>query len=85
MTLYSVYVGIFAGVNVKTGEVFPSSFTHKGPGEELRSARTFTGEQVIYNNKFELETNSTPVTQSQQIIIISIIIFYDSLYNHIFF
>ncbi|KAM8878396.1 protein N-terminal asparagine amidohydrolase [Spinachia spinachia] len=34
------------GVNVKTGEVFPSSFTHKGPAEELRSARTFTGGQM---------------------------------------
>ncbi|XP_029360877.1 protein N-terminal asparagine amidohydrolase [Echeneis naucrates] len=35
------------GVNVKTGDVFPSSFTHKGPAEELRSARTFTGEQMV--------------------------------------
>ncbi|XP_068177784.1 protein N-terminal asparagine amidohydrolase isoform X2 [Antennarius striatus] len=35
------------GVNVKTGDVFPSSFTYKGPGEELRSARTFTGGQMI--------------------------------------
>ncbi|XP_041838559.1 protein N-terminal asparagine amidohydrolase isoform X2 [Melanotaenia boesemani] len=31
------------GVNVKTGDVFPASFTHRGPAEELRSARTFTG------------------------------------------
>ncbi|KAG7214526.1 hypothetical protein INR49_023041 [Caranx melampygus] len=40
------------GVNVKTGEVFPSSFTHKGPAEELRAARTFTGEQMaeIYDS-----------------------------------
>lgn len=40
------------GVNVKTGEVFPSSFTHKGPAEELRSARTFTGGQMadIYDS-----------------------------------
>lgn len=35
------------GVNVKTGEVFPSSFSHKGPAEELRSARTFTGGQMV--------------------------------------
>ncbi|KAK7913559.1 hypothetical protein WMY93_013770 [Mugilogobius chulae] len=34
------------GVNVKTGDVFPSSFTCKGPAEELRSARTFTGGPV---------------------------------------
>ncbi|XP_038550480.1 protein N-terminal asparagine amidohydrolase isoform X1 [Micropterus salmoides] len=40
------------GVNVKTGEVFPSSFPHKGPAEELRSARTFTGGQMadIYDS-----------------------------------
>ncbi|XP_059191349.1 protein N-terminal asparagine amidohydrolase [Centropristis striata] len=40
------------GVNVKTGEVFPSSFTHKGPAERLRSARTFTGGQMadIYDS-----------------------------------
>ncbi|XP_026158650.1 protein N-terminal asparagine amidohydrolase [Mastacembelus armatus] len=40
------------GVNVKTGDVFPASFTHKGPAEELRSARTFTGGQMadIYDS-----------------------------------
>ncbi|KAI3352825.1 hypothetical protein L3Q82_019403 [Scortum barcoo] len=40
------------GVNVKTGELFPSSFTYKGPAEELRSARTFTGGQMadIYDS-----------------------------------
>ncbi|XP_056265851.1 protein N-terminal asparagine amidohydrolase [Pseudoliparis swirei] len=40
------------GVNVKTGEVFPSSFTYKGPAEELRSARTFTGGEMadIYDS-----------------------------------
>ncbi|XP_022061012.1 protein N-terminal asparagine amidohydrolase [Acanthochromis polyacanthus] len=40
------------GVNVKTGEVFPASFTYKGPAEELRSARTFTGGQMadIYDS-----------------------------------
>uniref|UniRef100_A0A8D3BU06 N-terminal asparagine amidohydrolase n=1 Tax=Scophthalmus maximus TaxID=52904 RepID=A0A8D3BU06_SCOMX len=35
------------GVNVKTGDVFPSSFIHKGPAEQLRSARTFTGGQYL--------------------------------------
>ncbi|XP_034543111.1 protein N-terminal asparagine amidohydrolase [Notolabrus celidotus] len=40
------------GVNVKTGDVFPSSFPHKGPAEQLRSARTFTGGQMadIYDS-----------------------------------
>ncbi|CAN9509844.1 unnamed protein product [Ophioblennius macclurei] len=40
------------GVNVKTGEVFPASFTHKGPAEMLRSARTFTGGEMaeIYDS-----------------------------------
>ncbi|XP_062304477.1 protein N-terminal asparagine amidohydrolase [Osmerus eperlanus] len=40
------------GVNVKTGEVFPASFPYKGPAEELRSARTFTGGQMadIYDS-----------------------------------
>lgn len=40
------------GVNVKTGDVFPSSFARKGPAEELRSARTFTGGQMadIYDS-----------------------------------
>lgn len=40
------------GVNVKTGDVFPSSFPCKGPAEELRSARTFTGGQMadIYDS-----------------------------------
>uniref|UniRef100_A0A8C7MCB9 Protein N-terminal asparagine amidohydrolase-like n=1 Tax=Oncorhynchus kisutch TaxID=8019 RepID=A0A8C7MCB9_ONCKI len=35
------------GINIKTGEVFPASFPHKGPAEELRSARTFTGGQYL--------------------------------------
>ncbi|CAJ1053820.1 protein N-terminal asparagine amidohydrolase [Xyrichtys novacula] len=40
------------GVNVKTGDVFPSSFPYKGPAEQLRSARTFTGGQMadIYDS-----------------------------------
>ncbi|KAM4603832.1 protein N-terminal asparagine amidohydrolase [Polymixia lowei] len=40
------------GVNVKTGDVFPALFTHKGPAEDLRSARTFTGGQMadIYDS-----------------------------------
>ncbi|KAG9334979.1 hypothetical protein JZ751_006202 [Albula glossodonta] len=35
------------GVNVKTGEVFPASLPTRGPAEELRSARTFTGGQMV--------------------------------------
>ncbi|KAM3623249.1 uncharacterized protein V6R79_008978 [Siganus canaliculatus] len=35
------------GVNVKTGDVFPASFSHKGPAEKLRCARTFTGGQMV--------------------------------------
>lgn len=35
------------GVNVKTGDVFPASFPNRGPAEELRSARTFTGGQMV--------------------------------------
>ncbi|XP_054634459.1 protein N-terminal asparagine amidohydrolase [Dunckerocampus dactyliophorus] len=35
------------GINVKTGEVFPAAFPYKGPVEELRSARTFTGGQMV--------------------------------------
>lgn len=38
------------GVNVKTGDVFPASFPHKGPAGELRSARTFTGGQVEHSS-----------------------------------
>ncbi|XP_061685357.1 protein N-terminal asparagine amidohydrolase [Syngnathoides biaculeatus] len=34
-------------VNVKTGKVFPATFPYKGPAEELRSARTFTGGQMV--------------------------------------
>ncbi|XP_061888934.1 protein N-terminal asparagine amidohydrolase [Entelurus aequoreus] len=35
------------GINVKTGKVFPAAFPCKGPGEKLRSARTFTGGQMV--------------------------------------
>ncbi|XP_018596186.2 protein N-terminal asparagine amidohydrolase [Scleropages formosus] len=35
------------GVNVKTGDVFPASFPCREPAEDLRSARTFTGGQMI--------------------------------------
>ncbi|XP_061625712.1 protein N-terminal asparagine amidohydrolase [Phyllopteryx taeniolatus] len=34
-------------VNVKTGKVFPANFPYKGPAEALRSARTFTGGQMV--------------------------------------
>ncbi|XP_066545434.1 protein N-terminal asparagine amidohydrolase [Amia ocellicauda] len=44
------------GINVKSGEVFPGSFPSRGPAEELRSARTFTGGQManIYDSSKEL-------------------------------
>uniref|UniRef100_A0A672HXY0 Protein N-terminal asparagine amidohydrolase-like n=1 Tax=Salarias fasciatus TaxID=181472 RepID=A0A672HXY0_SALFA len=35
------------GVKVETGEVFPASFTFKGPAENLRSARTFTKGEMV--------------------------------------
>uniref|UniRef100_A0A673MA88 Uncharacterized protein n=1 Tax=Sinocyclocheilus rhinocerous TaxID=307959 RepID=A0A673MA88_9TELE len=45
-----------SGVNVKTGHVFPASFTCRGPAEELRSARTFSGAQMVdvYDSSREL-------------------------------
>ncbi|XP_016123557.1 protein N-terminal asparagine amidohydrolase isoform X2 [Sinocyclocheilus grahami] len=44
------------GVNVKTGQVFPASFTCRGPAEELRSARTFSGAEMVevYDSSREL-------------------------------
>ncbi|XP_048869819.1 protein N-terminal asparagine amidohydrolase [Brienomyrus brachyistius] len=44
------------GVNVKTGDVFPATFSRRGPAEELRSARTFIGGQMleIYDSSKEL-------------------------------
>ncbi|XP_053355524.1 protein N-terminal asparagine amidohydrolase-like isoform X5 [Clarias gariepinus] len=43
------------GVNVKTGEIFPAVFPHKGPAEDLRSARSFTGGQIadVYDSSKE--------------------------------
>ncbi|XP_076871935.1 protein N-terminal asparagine amidohydrolase [Brachyhypopomus gauderio] len=43
------------GVNVKTGEVFPASFPYRGPAEDVRSARTFTGGQMaeVYDSSKE--------------------------------
>ena len=35
------------GVNVKTGELFPATFTDKGPDIPLRSARYYTGSGEI--------------------------------------
>ncbi|XP_046398259.1 protein N-terminal asparagine amidohydrolase [Ischnura elegans] len=35
------------GIIVKTGEIFPASFPDKGPDQELRSARVFTGGQQV--------------------------------------
>lgn len=36
-----------AGVNVKTGEIFPATFPDKGPEHALRSARHLTGGQQV--------------------------------------
>ncbi|XP_075224228.1 N-terminal amidohydrolase 1 [Lycorma delicatula] len=36
-----------AGVNIKTGEIFPASFPDKGPEPALRNARNLTGSQQI--------------------------------------
>lgn len=35
------------GVNIKTGEIFPATFTDKGPDQPLRHARNFTGGQTV--------------------------------------
>ena len=40
---YPVLYG--AGVNVKTGEIFPAQFTDKGPDMDLRLARILTGKR----------------------------------------
>ncbi|XP_051997382.1 protein N-terminal asparagine amidohydrolase-like [Xyrauchen texanus] len=44
------------GVHVKSGYVFPASFIFRGPVEELRSARTFSGGQMVevYDSSREL-------------------------------
>ncbi|KAK1162814.1 protein N-terminal asparagine amidohydrolase isoform X2 [Acipenser oxyrinchus oxyrinchus] len=46
------------GVNVKSGEVFPATFSFRGPEDDLRSARTFTGGQMadVYDASRELVT-----------------------------
>uniref|UniRef100_A0AAY5KW53 Protein N-terminal asparagine amidohydrolase n=1 Tax=Esox lucius TaxID=8010 RepID=A0AAY5KW53_ESOLU len=51
-TLLHQPVVYLLGINIKTGELFPASFPHKGPAEKLRSARTFTGGQMadIYDS-----------------------------------
>lgn len=38
---------ICVGINVKTGEIFPSTFPHKGPEIPLRMARQLTGGQQV--------------------------------------
>ncbi|XP_051567373.1 protein N-terminal asparagine amidohydrolase-like isoform X2 [Myxocyprinus asiaticus] len=40
------------GVNVKSGYVFPASFIFRGPAEELRSARTFSGGQYLSTSPY---------------------------------
>jgi len=36
-----------AGVNVKTGDIFPAQFTDKGPDMDIRNARTLTGGENV--------------------------------------
>jgi hypothetical protein len=45
------------GVDVKTGHIFPATFTDKGPDIDIRNARTLTGgENVgVRNQKSEPE------------------------------
>lgn len=35
------------GVNIRSGEIFPATFTDKGPELSLRQARSFTGAQNV--------------------------------------
>ncbi|CAM4619474.1 unnamed protein product [Leuciscus chuanchicus] len=44
------------GVNVKSGHMFPALFASRGPAEELRSARTFSGGEMVevYDSSREL-------------------------------
>lgn len=50
------------GVNIKTGEIFPATFTDKGPDQALRHARNFTGGQTV----FEYLLYNTIDTNEQQ-------------------
>lgn len=51
-TNYPLIYGI--GVNIKTGEIFPATFTDKGPDQNLRQARHFTGGQSVSAGDEEL-------------------------------
>lgn len=35
------------GVNIKTGEIFPASYPDRGPDQQLRTARNFTGAHSV--------------------------------------
>ena len=35
------------GINVKSGEIFPATFTDKGPDLDIRNARTLTGGENV--------------------------------------
>ena len=50
------------GVNVKTGDIFPATFTDKGPDLDIRNARTLTGGEnvgVSYSMDFLLACKKT--------------------------
>ena len=42
---YPIVYGV--GVNIKTGVIFPASFTDRGPDRQLRDARTFMGARTV--------------------------------------
>lgn len=47
------------GVNIKTGEIFPATFTDKGPDQALRHARNFTGGQTVRQLTIVIGSNSS--------------------------
>lgn len=53
------------GVNIKTGEIFPATFSEHGPDRELRDARIFMGGQNVLKEgfqKFSEKTNTPSLT-----------------------
>lgn len=46
-----------AAINVKTGDIFPATFTDKGPDLDIRNARTLTGgESVGVSKAFNVQS-----------------------------
>lgn len=51
------------GVNVRTGEIFPATFSEKGPDLDIRNARTLTGgDNVGVRSSFSKERMSFCIT-----------------------